>query len=126
MRLKENTVKNAKKVLRFDEAINAVSSGFRCELCDETFLQKHDCLIHQYSRCLPRKGIRKTTLGITKPIPGFQQRTNTLPLVQPSPDTRTSNGNPLNHDKIQLVWESKAVKTVDHTKKLKGLSDGSL
>ena len=98
MRLKENTVKNAKKVLRFDEAINAVSTGFRCELCGETFLQKHDCLIHQYSTCLPKKGVRKTTLGITKPIPGFQQRTNTLPVVQPAQDNHTSYGDPPSHD----------------------------
>ena len=118
MRLKENTIENAKKALRFDDAINVVSAGFRCELCNETFLQRHDCMIHQYSSCLPKKGVRRTTLGVIEPIPGFQQRTNTLPVVQPAQDTCTSNGDPLNHDEIQLVWESKAVKTVDHTKKL--------
>ena len=76
IRLKENPVKNVKKELRFDEAINAISPGFRCELCGETFLQKHYCLIHQYSTCLSKKGVRKTTLGTVEPVPGFQQRTN--------------------------------------------------
>ena len=77
-------------------------------------------MIHQSSSCLPKKGVRRTTLGVIEPIPGFQQRTNVLPVVQPAQDTCTSNGDPLNHDEIQLVWESKVVKTVDHTKKLEG------
>ena len=60
IKLKENPIKKVKKMLRFEEAINTVSPGFRCEFCGETFLQRHDCLIHQYSTCLPKKGVRKT------------------------------------------------------------------
>ena len=38
MRLKEITKRNAKRVLRFDDTVEAVTAGFRCEFCGERFL----------------------------------------------------------------------------------------
>ena len=46
--------------------------------------------------------------------------------VQPARDTHAPNGNSPSHDEVQLVWESKAVKTVDPAKKLEELSDENL
>ena len=56
LKIEENLLKKVKKILRFEEAVNTVGPGFQCETCGETFLQRHDCLIHQFSMCLPNKG----------------------------------------------------------------------
>ena len=75
--------RNAKRVLRFDDTVEAVTTGFRCEICWEIFLQKHDALIHQYEKCLPKKGTKKTTPGEIELTPDIQPRAETLQSNQP-------------------------------------------
>ena len=53
LKFKEITRKNARRALRFNDTIEVVTSGFKCEICREIFLQKHNALIHLYEVCLP-------------------------------------------------------------------------
>ena len=89
MKLKEITKRNAKRVLRFDDTREVVTSGFRCEICGEIFLQKHDALIHQYEVCLPKTGTKKLTPGEKEPTHGSQPRADTPLAAQPARDTTT-------------------------------------
>ena len=94
-------------------------------------MQRHDCLIHQFSTCLPKKGVRRTTKGNREPGPGFQPRANIQPMDRPAHASYTNEENPSHRDenlqnKIELVWEARAVRTTDHTQRLEGLSDEKL
>ena len=59
-KLKENNpFKRIKKVLKFDDSVNTVGPGFRCGICEKTFMQRHDCRIHRLSVCIPSQGIQR-------------------------------------------------------------------
>ena len=97
--------------MRFKEAINKVGPGFRCEIYGETFLQWHDCLIHQFSTCLPSKGVRRTTKGSKEPGFGPQPTASVQPVDQPAHARHTTEENPSHQDenlenKIEPVWEA--------------------
>ena len=77
---KENPLKGIKKVLRFEDSVNTVDPGYRCDFCEKTFLQRHDCLIHQLSICIPSKGIRRTAKKNTGPIGNSEPPANVQPV----------------------------------------------
>ena len=54
-----NPFKRIKKVLKFDDSVKTVGPRFRCGICEKTFMQRHDCRIHELSICIPSKGIQR-------------------------------------------------------------------
>ena len=55
----KNPVNKMKKVLRFGKVNQTVGCGYRCGMCEKTFIQEHDCHIHELQVCIPKKGVRK-------------------------------------------------------------------
>ena len=55
----KNPANKRKKVLRFGKVNQMVGPGYRCGMCEKTFIQEHDCRIHELQVCIPNKGVRK-------------------------------------------------------------------
>ena len=119
LKFKEITRKNARRALRFDGTTEVATSGFMCEICGKIYLRKHDALIHQYEECLTKKATKNITPKEKEPTFGPQPISKTSPVVQSDRDCT-------NQDEIQIVWESRLMKTDDVTKKLEGLADNNL
>ena len=125
---KENPLKVIKKVLRFEDAVNTVGPGYPCDFCEKTFLQRHDCLIHQLSVCIPGKGVRKTTKKNPGPIGNSEPPANVQPVDHPVHIThraskQASDQRESVENKVELIWEAKTVNTTDHASRLQSLSD---
>ena len=118
-------------MLRFEESVNTVGPRFRCELCGKTFLQQHNCLIHQLSICLPSKGVRRTTKENTKPGVGSEPTANVQLVDQPTrarhrTGENSSDQNKSLENKIELVREARTVNTTNYAPRLQSLSDEKL
>ena len=76
-------------------------------------------LIHQYEECLKKKATKNITHKGKEPEFGPQPISEISLVAQSDSDS-------IDQDNIQIVWESRLMKTDDVTKKLEGLADNNL